>query len=197
MPQERRYPPGALREDPLRHTLAPRATSEDAEFVEPSRDRVADAMRQSSRRREVDLKPTALTHNARCDLVAEDVLGEGRDHSGELAVASRVLDRMPRERAAVADQVAEQREFVVAHRLALRPGQPARNGNPHLRREVVEPSPTVEREELVVPRRADLPSEPRPQAEDRFSAGRKRSHDRSRFQAPGLGIYREHSEPAL
>src|ERR1051326_2193121 len=105
MTQERRDAPRTLREPALGHALLPRPQTEDAERVEPLGDWIPHTMGQVTGRRQVDLVPAAFRVDARRDLRTENVIGEQRDHARELAILRRVLNRVSRQGAAVADEV--------------------------------------------------------------------------------------------
>src|SRR6266508_529634 len=195
VPKERRDAPRALPEDAIRDSLLPRPQAEDAELVEQNGHGIAHAVRQPSRGREVDLVPRALAGDTGSNPVAEDVLGQRGDQAGQLAIPSRVLNRVTRQRAAVADQMSQEREFRVAHRLAFGPGKRARYRNAHAGCQIVEPPPAVKGEKLVVARRADLASEMRSELEHRFAAGRERVRHDPRLETPGLGVDGENAEP--
>src|SRR5262245_31563755 len=119
-PQVPEEPPddlGRLLEEAVGNALLMRAQPEDAKAVEPLRDWRSFAVREPERRGEVYLIPRALRFDSRLDQLSEHVRRAVHDDLCELELARRVLDGVPRERTAVADQVAEQRDFRVAHRL--------------------------------------------------------------------------------
>ena len=99
--------------------------------------------------------------------------------------------------AAVANQVAEQSNLSLGHRpLAVAFG-PSRQRDPGTRAEVVEPAPTAERQELVVPGCANRPAEARAQPVHRLSPGRKRVRDEARLESPRFGVERRHTKTGL
>ena len=74
-------------------------------------------MRDVRTRREVHLVPRLLGSHTRSDGVGEDVFRQLGDDPSQVSVSSRVLNRVTRQGASVADQVAEESEFRVVHRL--------------------------------------------------------------------------------
>src|SRR5437868_292981 len=103
-----------------------RAQAEDAKLVEPGRDGIAYAVRQVLRGGEVDLIPAPLLTDTRGDRVAKNRRSELGHSLRQLWLARRILDHVPRQRAAVADQMPQQRQLVVGHRSMLRTWQPTR-----------------------------------------------------------------------
>src|SRR5207302_6764429 len=87
-------------------------------------------------------------------------------------------------------------ELAVGHGLPRGARERAGDCETHPWGEIVEAAPTVEREELVVRRRADLAAEPCSQSEHRLRSRSERPRHRSRLQAPRLLVDREHAEPA-
>ena len=94
-----------------------RSPAEVAQAVQPRCNWIANAMRKPSGGREVHLVPTAFHAETRLDRITENLDGKLRREVRKVTVLGRVLDRMPRECATVADQMAEQRQFRSAHRL--------------------------------------------------------------------------------
>src|SRR5580765_1864210 len=98
--------------------------------------------------REIHLVPAALPAHARRYRRPEDSLREVRDARGELALVGRVLDRVSGQRAAVADQVAEQRQLVFAHARQLWPAKVAGHRNRFTLAQPIEALPAADGEEL-------------------------------------------------
>src|SRR5262245_46286223 len=89
----------------LRNALLVRAQSEDAELVKPCGNGIALPVGQMLDRSQVDLEPTALPLHTRPDGQSENLAGKIGNSLRKLVLVRRVLDRVPRERAAVSNQV--------------------------------------------------------------------------------------------
>ena len=145
VPKEGRNPTGRLGEDLVGDPLLVRPQTEDSQLVEPGRNRIALPVGQTLSRRQVNLIPAALLAHPRPDGPPEYLSRQVGDALGELALVGRVLNRVARQRAAIADQVAEQRQFVVAH--AGDPGttQIARHGDRLSLAQLIQALPTTNR----------------------------------------------------
>src|SRR5438034_5477010 len=144
MPQEGRNQLWGLCEHLVRNTLLPRAQAEHVELVEPLCHRIPDTVRQSARRGQVDLVPGALPGDPRLYGIAEHIRRQRGHELGEVAVLGRVLNDMSWQRAAVADEVAQERNFRLGHRRFAPALSPTRQRNARTWAEVVEATPTTE-----------------------------------------------------
>jgi hypothetical protein len=113
----------------LWNAFFPGATTETSQGLEPGSYRIANPVGEVLSRREVHLIPTSLADDTRTNLVSEEAHSELGHEVGQLSLFRRVLDRMPRKRAAVTDQVPEQGEFFIPHRLLVRPVTSSRQGD--------------------------------------------------------------------
>jgi hypothetical protein len=84
--------------------------------------------------------------------------------------------------------MAEQGQLVVRHRRRRGSRQRAREGKVLADSELVQPLPAVERQELVIGRRADRAPEPGRQAKDGLAAGGERAHAFAPLELPGLSV---------
>src|SRR5579875_203383 len=195
--QEAGDPLGWLAEDLLWHTLLIRAQAKHAKLIEPGRNGITLVMGQALAGRQIDLIPLALRRDARCHRVAKDIPCQLRHRFGQQWFACSVLDNMARECAAIADQVAQQRQFFVAHRRLGWPWQCAGKREAHTWGQFVESAPAPDGEELVVGRRADAAPKPCRQPIDQPASGGKRTAYHSRLHLPCLCVQRQHVETRL
>src|SRR5215467_1630840 len=91
----------------------------------------------------------------------------------------------------------EQRQLLMGHRGRLGTWQYTRQSNTALGRQLVQPTPARDRQELMVGGCADSASQACGHAEDGLSTGRKCSANHRWLQLPGLGIECQNSESAL
>jgi hypothetical protein len=195
--QERRYSPCWLGEDGVGNPLLVGAQAEDGEPVHPGSNRIASAVGQVFLRRQVDLKPAALPLDPGLHGIPENLPREICDQLGQLALVARVLDRVPGQSAAIANQVTEQSKFLVAHA-----GKPSarkiawnRDRIPFV--QFVQPLPTPDRQELVIGGGSDRPTKPGRQPEHGLVAGRECIGGEGGPKLPAIAVHREHFEVAL
>ena len=130
--------------------LLVRPESGDAELVEPRHDRITAPVGQPVRRGEVGVLPVALRDPPRPDaeLGARGLLDEAQVR----LVLRRVVHRLPGEHAAVAEQVREQTETLLAPAEAggERGRDPPGDGDPVAGGEILQRHPPAEGAERVV-----------------------------------------------
>src|SRR5579872_1480281 len=94
-----------LREDLRRHTLFVRAQPEDAHVIQPRDDGIVLVVSQVLTRGEIDLIPGSFLRDAWYYGLAKDRRCQARYYLCQVVLACCVLDDVPRQRAAVADEM--------------------------------------------------------------------------------------------
>src|SRR5438067_540926 len=132
--------------------------------------------------------------DARTYRVSEYLFCERDDFFRKCRIFRRVLDGVPGQRASVADEVSQQTEFRARHGVLFRTMQKARQGDMVAEFELVEASPAVHRQELVVGGRTYVSAQPCCQFEYRFGSSREHVQDWTSIHSPPTTIECEHAE---
>jgi hypothetical protein len=96
----------------------------------------------------------------------------------------------------VVDEVAEQRQLVVGHRLRGRTRERAWHRDVGAGPELVQPPPAVDRQEAVVRRGTKAATQPRAHREDGLAAGAEGIRHTARLELPRLRVERRYPEVA-
>lgn len=187
---------GSLLKEPRRDPFLGRAQAEYAEAVEPRRNRIATPVGEAFGGDQVQLIPRAFGADPRRDRIPEHVDCQLCDETSQIRLLRRVLDRVPWQRAPVADQVPEQSYLGLGHARLRRPVQATRKRDAGVGGQLVESAPAIDRQELVIRRRSDLVPKARSQRIDGLAARGEGVRHPAALELQGLGVDGADSEVA-
>src|SRR2546430_16095381 len=139
-----------LLEDFLGYPFFVGAQSEASELFQPNPNRIAHAMRQMTGWRQITLDPGPFGVNPGPNRIAKYVLRQPHDLVCKRRILRRVLNCMSGERAAVADEVAQQSQFFPTHRVAVRALKNTRQRDVIADLQFIKAPPSGHRQELVI-----------------------------------------------
>src|SRR4029077_4180117 len=96
-----------LSEDLLRYELLVRTQPKDTQLIEPFGNGIPNAVRQTARRRKINLIPAPFAVDTRANRPRKHAGRQLRDGLRQTEIIRRVLLSMPGQGAAIADQMAE------------------------------------------------------------------------------------------
>src|SRR5438270_5743553 len=139
-----------LLEDSLGYPFFIGAQSEDSKLFQPNPNRIAHTMSQMAGRGQINLDPCPFGMNPRPNRIAKYVLRQPHDLLCQRRILRCVLNCVSWERAAVADEVAQESEFFPTHRVAVWALENSRQRDVVALLQFIKTPPTGHCQELVI-----------------------------------------------
>src|SRR5581483_7567069 len=158
MPEKSRDSEKRLPEDLRRDALLPRSQAKGSKRFQPQAHGVPDSVSRVPSWREIELNPGPFMADPRSNVRAENGGLMPHDLVRQRRILRRVLDRMGRQSAPIADEMTEQAELFARHGVVLWPLKNARHSDTIAGLQLVETAPAFERPKLVVRGGADRPA---------------------------------------